>query len=144
MSMTKSPGDQATSLTRDLLYAARYYLGGRRVLLLALAAVALVAGLALNWSWLVAAGIAPLLLGALPCVAMCALGLCMTKMGSKSCSTDSVTEKPTEFPREEHTPVALVQKPAILLERPARGSESEPIHVSTPRPETEERSKIDA
>ena len=36
-------------------------------------------GLALNWSWLVAAGIAPLILGLAPCVAMCALGLCMPR-----------------------------------------------------------------
>ena len=36
-----------------------------------------------NWGWLVAAGIAPLLLSAGPCLAMCALGLCM-KGGTKS------------------------------------------------------------
>jgi hypothetical protein len=42
------------------------------------------AGLALNWSWLVAIGVAPLLLTALPCVAMCALGLCMMPKGGKS------------------------------------------------------------
>lgn len=34
-------------------------------------------GLALNWSWLVAAGAAPLILSLAPCAAMCALGLCM-------------------------------------------------------------------
>jgi hypothetical protein len=74
-----------TTLTQDLLYAARYYLGGRRGPLI-LAAVAVIAGLALNWSWLVAAGIAPILLGVLPCLAMCALGLCMHRAGGKSCS----------------------------------------------------------
>ena len=74
-----------TTLTQDLLYAARYYLGGRRALLI-LAAVAIVAALALNWSWLVAAGIAPILLGVLPCLAMCALGFCMHRAGSKSCA----------------------------------------------------------
>jgi hypothetical protein len=75
-----------TTLTQDLLHAARYYLGGRRGLIL-LAAVAIITGLALNWSWLVAAGIAPILLGVLPCLAMCALGLCMHRAGGKSCST---------------------------------------------------------
>jgi len=74
-----------TTLTQDLLYAARYYLGGRRGLII-LAAVVVIAGLALNWSWLVAAGIAPILLGVLPCLAMCALGLCMHRAGSKSCA----------------------------------------------------------
>ena len=73
-------------LVRDLLHLARYYLGSRRAML-GLAGLALVAGFALNWSWLVAAGIAPILIGVLPCVAMCALGLCMNKLGGKSCST---------------------------------------------------------
>jgi hypothetical protein len=36
------------------------------------------AGLAWQWSWLVAIGVAPLLLSAAPCIVMCALGLCMT------------------------------------------------------------------
>ena len=50
--------------------------------LLGLAAVALIAGVAFNWSWLVAAGVAPLLVGTLPCAAMCALHLCSRKSGS--------------------------------------------------------------
>jgi hypothetical protein len=33
----------------------------------------------LKWNWLVAAGIAPVLLSLLPCAAMCALGFCMHK-----------------------------------------------------------------
>ncbi len=44
---------------------------------LLLAAIVVAAGLALNWSWLVAIGVAPILITALPCLAMCALGLCM-------------------------------------------------------------------
>ncbi|MFN3766077.1 MAG: hypothetical protein ACK4R3_10955 [Aliihoeflea sp.] len=39
--------------------------------------VATATGVALNWNWLAAAGLAPFLLGALPCAALCALGLCM-------------------------------------------------------------------
>jgi hypothetical protein len=63
----------------------RHRLGGRKAqALLALGAVAV--GLAFNWSWLVAAGIAPILIAFAPCAAMCALGLCMNKMGEKSCS----------------------------------------------------------
>jgi hypothetical protein len=38
-------------------------------------------GLALNWSWLVAVGAAPLVLSLAPCAAMCALGLCMNMRG---------------------------------------------------------------
>jgi hypothetical protein len=67
---------QDPSLTRDLFYAARYYLLRPRVLL-TLAAIAIVAGLALNWSWLVAAGLAPILISTLPCLVMCAFGVCV-------------------------------------------------------------------
>lgn len=55
-----------------------------RFALIILGAGLLVLGIGLNWSWLVAAGIAPLLLTTLPCVAMCALGLCMTKMSGRA------------------------------------------------------------
>jgi hypothetical protein len=53
-----------------------------------------VAGLAFNWSWLVAAGIAPVLLSVLPCVAMCTLGLCMNRMTGRSCSAEGVADNP--------------------------------------------------
>src|SRR3954447_4136617 len=69
----------APVLARDLAHAARNYLGGRRGLLI-LAVAVIAAGAALNWSWLAAAGIAPLLWSLLPCAAMCALGLCMSRM----------------------------------------------------------------
>ncbi|QRM35338.1 hypothetical protein JO965_41230 (plasmid) [Microvirga sp. VF16] len=61
--------------------------GGRRTWLI-LAALALVGGAALNWSWLVAAGIAPLLLALAPCAAMCALSLC-SRPGDAGCQKDS-------------------------------------------------------
>ena len=63
-----------------------HYIGNRK-LLLVLAVAIVGAGLALNWSWLVAAGVAPILLALAPCAAMCALGLCMSRMGGKSCSS---------------------------------------------------------
>ena len=64
---------------------ARRYLGGRRGWIV-LAVLAMGAGVALNWSWLVAIGVAPVLIALAPCAAMCALGLCMNRMGGKSCS----------------------------------------------------------
>ena len=74
--------------TRALLL---HYLGNRKVL--ALLAVGVIgAGLALNWGWLAAAGIAPILLALAPCAAMCALGLCMSKMGGKSCSDGKIAQ----------------------------------------------------
>ena len=58
MADTQQSQSQDGSLGRDLLYALRYYLGSRRGLLV-LAGLAIAMGLALNWSWLAAAGIAP-------------------------------------------------------------------------------------
>lgn len=73
-------------------FAIRNYLGDRRGLIAAGAVIA-IAGLAFNWTWLVAVGVAPLLLSVLPCVAMCALGLCMNRMTGRACSTEKVTPK---------------------------------------------------
>lgn len=67
---------RGSSLTRELFHAARYYLWRPRVLL-TLATIAIVAGLVFNWSWLVAAGLAPILISTLPCLIMCAFGVCM-------------------------------------------------------------------
>ncbi len=83
---TKKTGEM--SLAGSTVGLLRYYLGGRRGLIL-FTVMALGAGLFLGWGWLVAAGIAPLLLALAPCAAMCALGLCMSKMGGKECSTQS-------------------------------------------------------
>ena len=64
-----------------MLDGIRRYLGGRRGLWL-IAGLALAAGLALKWDWLVAAGIAPVIVSLLPCAAMCALGFCAHKIGT--------------------------------------------------------------
>jgi hypothetical protein len=77
-----TPRDQ-TPLGREALNIARYYLGNRWALL-ALGGGALAIGAGLNWSWLVAAGIAPILIAAAPCALMCALGLCAMKMSGDS------------------------------------------------------------
>src|SRR3546814_3487322 len=89
---------------------ARYYLGGRRGLLI-LAGLAVAAGLALNWSWLVAVGIAPILIAGLPCLAMCALGLCMSRAGGKSCSAAGSNQGPA---RDDVEP--SIQAQAATLE----------------------------
>lgn len=86
MSLSESTKAKDTSLTRDVLSVARYYLGNRRALLV-LAIVASIAGLALNWNWLVAIGLVPILLSALPCLVMCAFGVCMMCGSAKEQST---------------------------------------------------------
>lgn len=53
-----------------------------RLLLAAAAAGGLgIAAVAGGWGWLVAAGIAPVLLSVAPCLVMCGLGLCMNRRG---------------------------------------------------------------
>ncbi|MDX8491673.1 hypothetical protein RFN29_08785 [Mesorhizobium sp. VK22B] len=91
--MTTTELTQAGQVSPGRRSIVRSTLGGRRGQIAAGVAIA-VAGLAFNWSWLVAAGIAPALLSLLPCVAMCALGLCMNRMTARSCQggNDSARE----------------------------------------------------
>jgi hypothetical protein len=88
MSSQETVNATKASLAQDWLSALRYWLRGRNGVI-ALIVLAVVAGAALNWSWLVAVGIAPLLITVLPCAAMCALGLCVNKMAGGSCSTET-------------------------------------------------------
>lgn len=55
------------------------WLPNNGVLLIA-AVAAISGGFALNWSWLVAVGLAPVIVSLLPCMAICALGLGICKM----------------------------------------------------------------
>ncbi len=60
-------------------------------IVLALAAVGL--GLFFGWGWLVAVGVAPLLISTAPCVLMCALGLCMMRKGGGSSGKSGAAEE---------------------------------------------------
>ena len=84
MTTTDTTKSTDTSLTRGWLQLARYHLGNRWVLL-GLGGLLLIIGLFFSWGWLVAVGIAPILLTLAPCAIMCGLGLCSMKMmgGSK-------------------------------------------------------------
>lgn len=121
MVTTRQPNAGDGSLGRDILNALRYYLGDRRGLLI-LAATAVVGGLAFNWSWLVAAGIAPLLLSALPCVAMCALGLCMNKVTGVSCRSDQSPTSTTALDGNRRSPDLAPHEPLanIPAEKPGK------------------------
>lgn len=71
------------------------WLRGRWGVILGASALA-IGGAALGWPWLVAIGIAPILLSILPCAVMCALGLCMmgrgmNSAGSQNARTDAAT-----------------------------------------------------
>jgi hypothetical protein len=81
---------------RELAAAARRHLVGRKGLFI-LAGLVAAAGLAFGWGWLETVGIASVLLAALPCIVMCALGLCMHGMGGgRSCSTSADTSSSTD------------------------------------------------
>lgn len=84
-----------TPADANLLDRARRHFGSRRGLILLTVGI-IGTGLALNWSWLVAVGVAPMLLAFAPCAAMCALGLCMNKMGGKACSDKAGPENAAE------------------------------------------------
>ncbi|MGN7754880.1 hypothetical protein [Sinorhizobium sp. 22678] len=52
-------------------------------------------GLAANWDWLAAAGVAPILLSLAPCAVMCATGycvMCRSKKPADSSATDERTK----------------------------------------------------
>lgn len=53
----------------------------RRAVIVMLAVAGVSGGLLFGWNWIVAAGLSSVILGLLPCVAMCAAGLCMNRMG---------------------------------------------------------------
>ena len=76
------------------------WLRGRQRLI-ALAVIAGVAGAWLGWPALVAAGIAPLLIAVLPCLVMCALGLCIMKRGRGACDTQSTGQAASDTTADE-------------------------------------------
>jgi len=88
--MTSTEPTQARQALQGTQSFVRSTLVGRRGLIAAGVVIA-VAGLAFNWSFLVAAGIAPALVSLLPCAAMCALGLCMNRMTGRSCSSENIS-----------------------------------------------------
>jgi hypothetical protein len=133
MSSPETAGTTEPSLARDWLSALRYWLRGPKSVAV-LVVSALVVGAALNWSWLVAVGIAPLLLTVLPCALMCGLGLCMNKMTGSSCSTSSRTSDHSSTPMpdavqrigasgpDERTSISVTAKAGALPDLSSSGA----------------------
>ena len=65
----------------------------RGLLLIGIAVIA--AGLALGWNWVVAIGLAPIVLAVAPCALMCALGMCMMGMGRGKSAGSTTVAAPT-------------------------------------------------
>jgi len=104
------------ALLRYGLSAVRARLGSRRALIV-LGTVAAGSGIVFGWSWLVTIGVAPILLALAPCAAMCALGVCMSRMGGKSCSSQGA-ESPD--PRATGTDAPSASSPISSLARAER------------------------
>ena len=69
----------------------------RGLLLVGIAVIAV--GLALGWNWVVALGVAPIVLAVAPCALMCALGMCMMGMGhGKTAGPTAALEAKTSEP----------------------------------------------
>ena len=137
MNIPQTEKSAETPLTQDVIYAVRYWLhglrrriGGRSGLI---AATVLVVGtgLAFNWSWLVAAGLAPILIVVLPCAAMCALGLCMNKGAGRSCSETKQPEVSSTRRVAPPVRLAAVADPGFDGSRP-----SDDTTVTNDRPAT--------
>lgn len=69
-----------TTLSQDIGSYLRYQLRGWRGVIAA-AVVLSVPAFWYGWPWLVAAGLAPLVLAMAPCAVMCAAGMCMNRAG---------------------------------------------------------------
>ena len=79
-------GDATAERSASRISAAGGWIPSRSQALIGLAIAGVTGGAVLGWDWLVAAGLAPLILSVLPCAAMCALGLCaMRGGGGQSC-----------------------------------------------------------
>ena len=73
----------AAPLRRQIFRLASDWFRGWRGPAIGAGAVA-IAGLWLGWPWLVAAGVAPIILTFAPCAVMCALGMCMSRTRASS------------------------------------------------------------
>ena len=71
---------------------------GRRTAVVVWLATTIGLGLFLGWSWVVAAGVSSIVLGLLPCAAMCALGFCGGSAGKKCSGTTAAKAPPQSQP----------------------------------------------
>lgn len=90
MTIPQSTTTAELSLGRHVVKAPRYYLGNRWALLV-FGSVVIIAGMSFGgWRWLVAVGLAPVILSTRPCLVMCGLGVCMMCRSGKTQSTTSL------------------------------------------------------
>jgi hypothetical protein len=142
MNMPGTAAPAGSSLLRDWLYALRYWLGSRTGVIVSLVLLAAI-GIGLGWSWLVAVGIAPLLVAVLPCAAMCALGLCASRFGGRACSSEAEAKAPSAEPQVGIQASMRAPAPGQELAPPAaegpRGAAPERVDFVQPSEPSDER-----
>ena len=87
-------------------------LGGRvsqATTLTVLAVAAVGSGLVLGWDSLAALGLTTVIVALLPCVVMCAAGICANRMGKKDAGVDTATQV---VPPKEAQPPAVETVPS--------------------------------
>ena len=106
MSESTRPGGKSyfNSKMPDLF---AFRLGTRGLILLLIAAVG--TGVVFDWKWLVAVGIAPIILSVLPCAAMCAIGVCSMGGQNSSCSKKQDAPGSNQVPQDQNTDPSATQ-----------------------------------
>lgn len=89
-----------------------------RSLLIGLAAVG-GGAMFLGWDWLVAAGVATFIVALAPCLVMCALGLCASRMGKKEAAPPATALPPQEAQPPAAETMATAQPAAVEKVKPA-------------------------
>jgi hypothetical protein len=75
-----------------------------------LALIAAAVGAFYYWQSLVAAGVATVILGVLPCLAMCALGLCMGRMAKQDTAALTSASLPADGEESARQPESKVER----------------------------------
>lgn len=94
METTKQAEGNATAAQSCCAPAAKSGWLSSRNLLIGAALLGGGGALFFGWNWLVAAGLASIIVGVLPCLVMCGLGLCMHRMGKKDAAASAAPALP--------------------------------------------------
>jgi len=104
----------------------------RRTTIIALAVAGGVLGLLFGWRWVAAAGLSSLVLGLLPCAAMCAAGLCMNRMGQKHACGKSGAPAAAPQPYDSRVNTATSERDIPPLDNAGAAGRVSIVRTSTP------------
>lgn len=94
--MENAPGiEQKTASAQDCCTpATRSQWLNQRNVLISVALLGGISALSFGWDWLAAAGVASIIIAIAPCLVMCALGLCMSRMSKARGTTTTPAPGP--------------------------------------------------